>query len=334
LVKRRQGQSRWFDTVAWEIGAPERALHTPGGLYLLLLTLSRRSRGFCGGGHAICMWRNGYRSRLPLHPAEHFAPFAEKLHGWVAMVPWVASRQVNGQAHPVLADPTPGTDVGVPLRVSFNRIKTSVEVRPTRQMGGHLPSAARTNTMQVLFRSYLSGDATTIDWAAEVVGEAVVEAERSALDAHQRALAAAGGTLWVLPGPAEPRQLRLVGLDAATATRVAAGELDTAWTACVDHDHHPVTGDACGRSFLECFHCGNCLITGNHLSGLLGLLDAMAGRRKEMSEDQWWARYGRAWAAIRGDVLAKFSPAELVAAAAVKPVDTMLDLVQEPWEHP
>jgi hypothetical protein len=35
--------------------------------------------------------------------------------------------------------------------LDFNRLKTSIDVRRTRQMGGHLPSAARSNTVPVLF---------------------------------------------------------------------------------------------------------------------------------------------------------------------------------------
>jgi hypothetical protein len=45
--------------------------------------------------------------------------------------------------------------------VSFNRIKTTADARRTRALGGHLPSAAKSNTAQVLFRNYLSPDQAT-----------------------------------------------------------------------------------------------------------------------------------------------------------------------------
>ena len=51
------------------------------------------------------------------------------------------------------------------LKLDMNRLRTSVEVRRTRQMGGHLPSAARTNTMQTLWSSYLRGDPAVTEWA-------------------------------------------------------------------------------------------------------------------------------------------------------------------------
>ncbi len=53
-----------------------------------------------------------------------------------------------------------------------------------------------------------------------------------------------------------------------------------------------------------------------------------------MSEAEWWHRYGRTRAAIRHDVLAKFSPAELARAEGDKTRDVLLDLVEEPWEKP
>ena len=45
-------------------------------------------------------------------------------------------------------------------------------------------------------------------------------------------------------------------------------------------------------------------------------------------------RPGRAWAAIRHDVLTRFTPAELRHAEQLKPTDSILDLVENPWEAP
>ena len=86
--------------------------------------------------------------------------------------------------------------------------------------------------------------------------------------------------------------------------------------------------------FLDCFHCGNCLVTRDHLPRLLGLLDALAQRRRELSDEVWWQRYGPAWVAIRQDILTKFTPAELQQARTEQPHDALLDLVENPWELP
>lgn len=324
LTKRRRGAKRWTDTVTWEIGPAHRELRTPGGLYLLLHRLCERSRGFSGSTSVWSTWRNGNRARVD-GVDEHHHPFGRALHGHVSYQRrWVTGHDLRGDAATDDTDPPQ-------FKLDFNRLKTSIDVRRTKKMGGHLPSAARSNTVAVLFANYLRGDATTIDWAHQIVSEAVIDAEQAALDAHRRALRAAGGSLRILSdaagqaGDLERRE---------DLAQPAPDGQDAAWSSCTNPERHPATGTVCRSSFLDCFHCGNCLITTSHLPRLLTLLDALAARRQQMSESDWWARYGPAWAAIRHDVLTKFSPAELKRATADKPGDALLDLVEDPWEHP
>lgn len=78
----------------------------------------------------------------------------------------------------------------------MNRLKITVERRTTRAVGGHLPSAVRTSTQDLLFASYLAGDPTVRDWAEEVVAEAVTNAEAAARAAHQQL----GGQWWTGAG--------------------------------------------------------------------------------------------------------------------------------------
>lgn len=337
IIKRRRGASRWSETVTWEIGATGRELHTPGGFYLLLLELTARSRRLRGSPSPLlwCVWRNGHGAGLGVAD-DHCAPFEHSLRG-TPILPsaWAADRR-----RPLLADPQPGSNGApgpeevMPLQVSFNRIKTSMEVRRTKRMGGHLPSAAKSNTMPVLFRHYLSGDPVITSWAEEVLGEALADAEQAALLAHERAVRAAGGGPRVLTGPADITALTKAGLAPSAARQVADSALDTGWSACADHDRHPLTQQPCQVSFLDCFHCGNCLITRDHLPRLLALTDALAQRRRELSEEQWWQRYGPAWVAIRQDILTRFTPAELEQAQTRQPHDALLDLAENPWETP
>ena len=319
IVKRRRGARRWFETVTWEIGPPGRELRYPGGFYLLMLELTARSRQQCGSPLLWCAWRNGYAAGLKV-PDDHRAVFEESLKA----TPILPTRWAADRPRPLLADPAPAVGgvsaPAVPLQVSFNRIKTSMEVRRTKRLGGHLPSAAKSNTMPVLFRNYLSGDPVIVSWAEEVLGEALTDAEQAARLAHERAARAAGGGPVVLGEPGT------VGKD--------VGELDTGWAACADHSRHPATGKPCEVTFLDCFHCGNCLVTRDHLPRLLSLLDALGQRRREVTEEAWWDRYGPAWVAIREDILAKFTPAELEQAQASKPGDALLDLIENPWELP
>lgn len=317
IIKRRRGQQRWFQTVTWEIGAPSRQLHTPGGLYLLAHELTGRSRAFSQTPRLWSIWRDGQRAGVTGR-AEHYGLFDQTLDTQLRVSSWARSRNLVADTAPPAesAEEAPRQ----PLRVDFTRLKSSVDVRRAKQLGGHLPSAARTNTIPVLFRHYLRGDPTVIEWAHDILGDAVADAEQAALTAHRRALGAAGGALHVLT---------------ERSTSLSVGDAqDSAWTACRDHDRHPATGAPCRESFLDCFHCGNCVVTHQHLPRLLSLLDALSARREQLSEQDWWARYGMAWAAIREDILAKFTPAELDEAAAGKPKDALLDLVENPWEHP
>ncbi|MGW7613486.1 hypothetical protein ACWGKW_40840 [Streptomyces sp. NPDC054766] len=332
VIKRRRGPRRWFQTVTWEIGPPNRELHTAGGTYLLLLELTQRSRDMCGSSAALCFWRNGHRAGIAATKDEHWAPFEQSLGlaNDINPTKWARVRTPALRADAAEDGREPPF-----LQVNFNRIKTITDARRTKQMGGHLPSAAKTNTMQVLFTSYLAADEPTRDWAEEVMAEALVDAERAALQAHQAALQSRGGAPTVIPGPVSAELLREAGLDEEAASGLAGGELDTAWTACADHDQHPVTKTACEDSFLDCLHCGNCLVTREHLPRLVALADALLKRREQMNELAWWKRYGPAWVAVKRDILAKFDPAEIAAARAQQPPhDALLDLVEAAWERP
>jgi len=140
-----------------------------------------------------------------------------------------------------------------------------------------------------------------------------------------------------MPGPPPaPRTgaAHAAGLDAGTARRAAAGELDTAWAACTGRDAGPWNAGTCRASFLDCFHCGNCLITTTHLPRLLALARDLEQRREQVNAAEWWRRYGPAWAAIRHHVLPEFTPGEVQAAEAAMPADSLLDLAEGIRERP
>ncbi len=138
VVKRRRGPGRSRQTVHWEIGRPSRQLHTPGGYYPLLQELTRRSRSFSGSSTIWSIWaaRSG-----------HISPFASLLGRKLNLDRWARLHDLRG-------------DDDQPLSLHLGRLKTTVEVRTTKAAGGHLPSAVRTNTIDVLFRHYESGPPT------------------------------------------------------------------------------------------------------------------------------------------------------------------------------
>lgn len=335
VVKRRRGAGRWHQTVTWEIGPPGRELHTPGGVYLLLHDLMSAGRALVPTQTYWAMWHPHRRHRSAGEGCSN--PFDISLSANTSNSEWVHRHQLTSDGPD--PDPSRGSAHGeLPqaLGLEFNRLKTSIDVRRTRQLGGHLPSAARTNTTPVLFRNYLAGDQTTIEWAQELVADVFTDVTASAWSAHKRALKSGDPTVQINGGaPTDPADaLKTAGphIRIAEASPVPASE--TAWSSCLDHEHHPLTGRRCKTSFLDCFQCSNCLVTGAHLPRLLGLLDALESRRALMTEAGWWARYGSTWTALRHEVIPKFSPAEVDQAQALKPADSLLDLVEPSWEGP
>lgn len=329
LTKRRRGPNHWFETVSWEIGPPGEELNHPGCLFLMVQRLTALSRRFSGAERLWALWRNGWHRARVTGVDEHYDPYAKHMQWPFKVSEW-------SEKQPALwADQVDGEELQ-PLVLDCVRLKKSMEVRRTKQMGGHLPSAARSNTYPVLFSNYLRGDATVQDWAEDVVAAALADAEEAAWEAHRQALQRAGGHLRVIPGDPAPAALEHEGIAPAAAERIATGKQDTAWTACADPDDHPETGKPCRTpSVLDCFHCGNCVVTRHHLPRLLALLEAMQQQRSRLGEELWWRRYGSTWVAVRRDIIdgRHFTAAEIEQARTLQPDDAMLDLVENPWEN-
>ncbi|HKH51770.1 MAG TPA: hypothetical protein VKA77_08260, partial [Mycobacterium sp.] len=145
-------------------------------MYLLVHRLTAPGRALLPSPERIwAIWRNATGNAVGDATvgdiSEHSDPFAKGLSGVDLFGQrWVAK-------HGLTVDAIDDHTAAAPLRLEFNRLKTSIEVRHTRQMGDHLPSSARTNSVPVLFTSYLRADPTVIEWARGIVSEALVDAE-------------------------------------------------------------------------------------------------------------------------------------------------------------
>ncbi len=322
LIKRRRGPGKWHDSATWEIGKPGQELRTPGGLYLLLLDLMAPARDLLDDRPYWAVWLGAGR----FGPDRVGNPFQGALNTEVSNRDWIAGHNLRSDEHrPECGTAGDTRSERTDLRLSFPRLKKSVDVRRTRAVGGHLPSATRSNTVPVLFRNYLAGDPSTIDWAEDIMSDAVADMERSAFDAHRKALSTSGRTRLAV----HPRE----EASSVPTNRPLTAE-ETGWSSCQDHAHHPLTGRRCAQSFLDCFHCANSVVTAEHLPGLLALLDALEQRRAHMSIESWWRRYGPVWTAIRHDVLPQFTDGEVHHAEEQKRDDYLLDLVEPRWERP
>ncbi|MET7355883.1 hypothetical protein [Streptomyces mirabilis] len=300
LTKRRRGKANSRTTVHWSVDE-ERELRTMGSVYLLLHRMMARSRALSGTGSVWSIWAgNGRGGVLNAATGGHIGPFDAELARKLKLGAWAGRHGLVG-------------DDGQPLQMMVTRIKKTVEVRTAKQVGGHLPSARVTNTADTSFTHYLRTDPFVAEWAADVLTEAITDAEESARAVVVRL---GGGSV-----AAVPERVR---------EQAAAGELDTLASACTDIEHGP-GGGPCQQSFLSCFGCPNALVMERHLPALLSLAKALREDLQRRDAAQWMARYGTTWQILTRDILPRFSPAQRAAAQATPP-HLMLDLLHGPKE--
>lgn len=307
LIKRRRGPGSMFETIHWEVGSPSQQLQRPGGFYLLLEQMMRPSRSFCGTTSLWAVWspRTG-----------HGGAFDVGLHlkAW-SMAKWK-------QRHPILDDD------GEPLFISLPRLKKTVDVRNTRATGGHLPSSVRSNSMPVLFKNYLRGDASVKEWAGDVITGALDDAVNDARISCAKVVTARGGQ------PLEPDEIATrLQITSATAESLVEGKLDTAFVACADIDHSPFDdGARCTASFLMCFGCQNALVSHAHIPQLKALLQWLLDQRTTQDLDGWWQRHGLTYLAITEHIRPKFTAEEWESPPAADDVAGLLDFIDGPQE--
>ena len=329
LVKRRRGKTLSRETVHWETGGTDsRQLHTPGGLYLLLHELTRRSRRWSGASRIWSIWVNettrGKTRERKARTGGHIDPYDVSLQGvfYPTMRQWAAR-------HGLYADSS--DDGHPPLDITLNRLKTTVEVRITKAVGGHLPSASRTNTLDVSFLHYLRNDPRVRDWADRILTAALHDAEDSAHAFQLRILdAAAERAFEHHPEDAAAA----LGTTPEKVKSAAAGELDTLVSSCLDIQHHPQTGGPCRDSFLTCLRCPNALVAERHLPMLYALLDLLQQELDRLGVDDWCGRHGVTWLIITRLIMPRFTAAQRDAALTAKPASLPLDLLEGPKEQP
>lgn len=321
LTKRRRGKAHSRDTVHWERNdRASRQLHTPGNFYLLLHQLTRRSRTFSTTVSIWSVWCDTGRPGKgnPTEAFGHRDPFGRNLSEGLYFPRWARRHG--------LVD-----DGGAPLEISMNRLRTTLEVRTTRTVGGHLPSSVRTNTMDVSFLHYLRNDPHIQDWAARILDCALADAESHARDVVVRVLdpVAARGF-----ATAPETTATAMATTRATLEQAAAGELDTVLTSCLDITASPHNDGACAASFELCLRCPNALILHRHLPMLLAYLDVLQSRLDAMDVETWCRDHGPNWLIITRLVLPRFTSAQLAQAARDKPPSLPWALLEGPAEQP
>ncbi|QKW52666.1 hypothetical protein [Streptomyces buecherae] len=333
VLKRRRGKAHSRETVHWETGLESSQLHTPGGWFLLLHDLTATSRDFSRSERVWSIWTGDtaggpedFRAARTIAKG-HIDPFAIRLGRDMDIFRWVAR-------HGLTADAPAGTEgeTGAePLKLTMGRLKKTVEVRTTRAVGGHLPSASRTNTPDVSFLHYLRNDPRIRDWADRVLTEALEDAQASAHAFRGRIM----DELAAKEAQRDPQAAAAaLGTTEDKLTSAAAGELDTLVTSCLDFEHSPQNaGGPCDVSFLTCLRCPNALVAERHLPKLFALLNWLQDELDARSVDDWIGRHGITWLIITRLILPKFTPAQQERARQEAPgalPTELLDGLREP----
>ncbi|MFE3168950.1 hypothetical protein [Streptomyces sp. NPDC059224] len=164
LLKGRRNKARTRQTIHWDVGRGSSRVHTPGGWFPLLNELAEPGRAFSGSERVWSIWTGDTAGGPEDFKAArcaakgHIDPFSQTLGRQFEWNNWVSRHGLTANAPDEEAEPQS-------LVLTMNRPKKTAEVRSTRAVGGHLPSASRTNTPDVSFLHYLRNDPSIRDWA-------------------------------------------------------------------------------------------------------------------------------------------------------------------------
>ncbi|MFI2291331.1 hypothetical protein [Streptomyces niveus] len=289
LVKPRRGRDRAHMPTAFSGSAPggpggspprQSDLHTPFGVYALLVDLAGPARAHVGTDLLLVFFcskgverARGFRTGLPN----------------AILASW--SRGANLRADALGEDGLP-----IPLVVDSRRLRMSWLERHQQPV---------VHTERTLANEYLARNRGNLAEYQKVVADVLEE---------QLAGARAAQVMRVLTAAdvAEARQrpeavARRHGLDPATLKKLLAGELDTVLGGCTDHlaSPHSPAGEPCRASFLLCLSCPCARATPAHLPVLIAVQDGLEARRQEMTPLRWAERFAGPVAQL-ADLLASF----------------------------
>ncbi|MQY09940.1 hypothetical protein SRB5_00440 [Streptomyces sp. RB5] len=294
LVKPRRGRDRAHMPTAFSGSAPggpggsphrQFDLHTPFGVYALLVDLAGPARAHIGTDLLLAFF---------------CAKGVEKARGFRAGLPnsilasW--SRGANLRADALGEDGLP-----VPLVVDSRRLRMSWLERHQQPVA---------HTERTLANEYLARNRGNLAEYQKVVADVLEE---------QLAGARAAQVMRVLTATdvAEARErpeavARRHGLETATLKKLLAGELDTVLGGCTDHlaTPHSPAGEPCRASFLLCLSCPCARATPAHLPVLIAVQDGLEARRQEMTPLRGAERFAGPVAQL-ADLLASFPTATI-----------------------
>ncbi|MER8785511.1 hypothetical protein [Mesorhizobium sp. M0244] len=118
---------------------------------------------------------------------------------------------------------------------------------------------------------------------------------------------------------ADPAAIGLPVSGAAAVQALLSGEQDVWLASCGGFYRSPfgAEGEACPSPFWGCLACNNAVITARKLPALLAFLTFIRAQRQTLSEADWATKFGRVHGRIAGQILPRFSDAEIERARQV-----------------
>jgi hypothetical protein len=272
-VKRRARGSEWK-----HLRVRDGASSTPGGIIRILIELTAAARR---QKPSDSLWVYFHTGRLEDRIV---------LHGRDTIDNWVARHGIVD-------------DAGQPLHLLLSRLRKTHKALWYAKTQGDMARFAIGHTPEVAARHY--ADLPSLRHLHEqAVADGLNDALASALQPRivtpeEEAIARRA-----------PSKLQL-SVPAAEARRVLSGKNDVWLASCSGFHNSPFApaGEPCSEPFWGCLECQNAVITARKLPAIIAFLDFIVTRRAEMTEADWWAKFGQPWSRITQQILPAFSDA-------------------------
>ncbi|WP_304106092.1 hypothetical protein [Mycolicibacterium bacteremicum] len=294
--KPRRGRRAYMNLALSEIpdwiSAPSNAgrlklrdeLHTPFGVYALLLDLSARSRDLSDSDRLLVGWHGsgglGGQGR-GMRVLRHREPF-----------------RVWSSRHNLLSEDE-GDGGPVSLRVTLDRLRlTYLELHQK-------PVAHTDNT---LVKDYLGRNRGNLKEYRNVVADALAEEVAKARSRNVIETISKDELSRVDPQTLAAKH----GIEPLIFKRMVAGELDTVMNACIDNENSPYSaaGEPCRASFMMCLECPCARALPRHLPIQVLVYDSLENRRAAMTPLTWTRRFAQPHAQL-ADLLSAHHPSDV-----------------------
>lgn len=270
-------------------------LHTPFGVYMLLLELTSSARRITGSPNLFVYW-------IP-----HGRGFVASAKTGIVGA-WGRNLQL-------IAEPS-GPGPCRRLIVSAARMRLTHVAREQRPVA---------HTTQTLADTYLRRDRSTLDEYQGLVADVLTEETDKARAVGAIAQLTAADVAESVHDPSAVA--RRFGVDEATLRLLVARDADTVLAGCTDNLNGPFgpPGQPCRASFLKCLDCPCARALPHHLPVQIAARDLLNARRAEMTALRWAQRFAYPFTQLE-DLLRQVGD-DAVRRAAQQVGDTERDLV-------